>query len=102
VAIRSVEVVADVEPIAALAEFVAIATPALAVHGFELEDRGRDWAHWTRGFPNVIRAYAFRHEGDEGVSMCGQGELPAGVLDEVADKVVSVTGWRRRESQGEA
>jgi hypothetical protein len=96
--VDSIELLSDVEPTAALARFVDIATPVLAKAGFELEGQGNDWAHWTRvDFRNVIRAYAFRHEGEEGVSFYGRGEVPRSVLESLADDVVTLTGWRRKD-----
>lgn len=93
---RSVELVADVDALAALARVESIATAFLGERGFEVEGLGRDWAHWTRGgFSNVIRAYAFRGLGVEGVSLYSQGDIPEVVVDDLAETVLSQTGWRR-------
>jgi hypothetical protein len=96
--VRSIELISDLEPIAVLAQFVEIATPVLAEHGFEVEGQGREWAHWTRGVRNVIRAYAFRYEGDEGVSFYAQGDVAHEVVEQLAERVSEATGWRRREA----
>jgi hypothetical protein len=53
--------------------------------------------HWTHGFRNVIRAYAFQRDGDEGVSIYRQGDVPDSVLADVADEVANVTGWPRND-----
>ena len=46
--VESIELLSDDEPIAALARFVEIATPALAKANFEPEGQGDAWAHWAR------------------------------------------------------
>jgi hypothetical protein len=96
--IRSVELLSDVEPIAALARFVEIATSVLAERGFEVEGKGRDWAHWTRGVRSVIRVYAFRDGSDGGVSCYRQGDVSHEVLEQLAERVSDLTGWSRREA----
>jgi hypothetical protein len=92
----SIEFVSDTDPVTALSRVAEIATPVLLGCGYELEGRGRDWAHWTAGSRNVIRAYAFRGDEVSGVSMHRQGDVPSGVVEEVARAVVAATGWQRR------
>jgi hypothetical protein len=88
----SVELVAAADPLVALDRLVTLATPVLASHGFAVEARGRDWAHWTCGFQNVIRAYAFQEAGEGGVRLVAQGEIPDGLIDDVATRVASAPG----------
>ena len=65
-------------PIEALARFAARADELFAAHGFEVEGRGRDWAHWTAG-DQVVRAYLFMNHDlfDEGPGISLTGPLPA-------------------------
>jgi hypothetical protein len=92
----SIEIVSDTDPISALDRVIEIATPALALRGYELEGRGNDWAHWTRGFKNVIRAYAFQQSGEGGVRLLWQGDVPVGTVEKLARKVIAATGWSQR------
>ncbi len=89
------EFVTDGDPMAVLAEFVDSATPALAAFGYTFEARGCDWAHWTNGFENVIRAYAFHDGSERGVRVYGDGDHPVIVAGELSRAAVA-TGLRPR------
>jgi hypothetical protein len=54
-----------------------------------------EWAHWTRGFQNVIRAYAFHDYGEVGIRIVGQGEVPTGIADALST-VAESTGLHPR------
>jgi hypothetical protein len=91
-----VEFVADEGPIEALARVVDLVTRIAASHGFSVEARGASWIHWTRGFHNVVRAYAFADGPAGGVRFLWQGDVPAGLIEDVATAVSNETGWTRR------
>jgi hypothetical protein len=55
--------------------------------------QGSDWAHWTRGFHNVIRARTFRDSQRQGVRLVTQGEVPEGVVGQLVERVPNATGW---------
>jgi hypothetical protein len=90
----SIEFVADEDPLAMLDTLVDLATPAFAQHGYAVEGRGADWAHWERGFEKVIRAYAFRTETCTGVSVLLQGDFPAALPQELVGRITDATGWK--------
>jgi hypothetical protein len=63
-----------------------------------METRGGDWAHWTHGFQNVIRAYAFANEDSGyGVGVFWEGEIPEGVRDALMQQVLESTDWHLAE-----
>ena len=64
-----------------------VATPILSEFGYAVEAQGRSWAHWTRGFQNVIRAYARSDADGHGIIVVGQGEIPDGVGEALANRV---------------
>jgi hypothetical protein len=90
----SIEFVADEEPLAMLDALVDLATPLFAQHGYAVEGRGTDWAHWERGFEHVIRAYAFRTETCMGVSVLLQGDIPAALPRDLIGRITDATGWK--------
>jgi hypothetical protein len=89
-----IELTTDTDAYAMLATFVDVATPILRESGYSFETQGQDWAHWTRGFHNVIRAYAFRDASRQGVSVMSQGEHPDGMLRTLAEQVAEAAGWK--------
>jgi hypothetical protein len=92
-----IDFTSDDDPLACLATFIGLATPVLAQFGYTPEEKSersaKDWMHWNRGFQNVIRAHAFRHEGRSGVSILGQGEVPEGLEQAVIQRVAESTNW---------
>jgi hypothetical protein len=80
-------------PLDALNRLFTLATPMLAAQGFEVEARGEDWAHWTRGFHSVVRAYAFLNAAGGGVRLHWQGDVPRELVHDVATRVANDTGW---------
>jgi hypothetical protein len=64
-------------PIEALALFCARADELFAADGFEVEDRGRDWAHWIAD-DRIVRAYLFKKHDlfDEGPGISVTGHMP--------------------------
>jgi hypothetical protein len=91
-----IDFVTDVAPLDALDRLVAVATPILEGFGYSADDRGRDWAHW-RADPSgkdLIRACAFKTSTDQGVSVIGEGEVPAALPTQLRDRVAEATGWR--------
>jgi hypothetical protein len=65
-------------PIDALADFAARADELFAAHGFEVEGRGKDWAHWTAD-DRIVRAYLFKTHDlfEEGPGISLIGPMPA-------------------------
>ena len=61
----------DGDVVEALADFAARADDVFSRHGFEVEARGRDWAHWVRDPQAPVRAYAFTDGEHQGISLTG-------------------------------
>ena len=72
-------------PIEALARFAARADEVFAAHGFEVEGRGRDWAHWIAA-DRIVRAYLFMEHNlfDEGPGISLSGPMPAALAQELS------------------
>ena len=75
----------DDDPFSALSEFVSLATPILREFGYAPEAQGRDWAHWTRGFKNVVAVRAVREGDRTSLRVSSEGETPPRVLAALSD-----------------